>query len=342
MSKEKVSILTIGIITVILVSLLMPMTFAQEGTKDKVEVKISNLENTVVDLQDTIKSLSVEVIQLERKMSSEVESLRPRIATTEEIAKDLSYNYKMTEGKLTRMETTVKELKKLEPKVVELNETVSQLSEQVTDNKDLIKALRSRVERSEAQFKILEEDVTNEVAKLQGLEPQVAQLQTTVGALSGKLSDLEPAVVELRNTVGGLSTRVETSEVRISEVKDNLRRIKSTLTNVETRVTQITKEIKVVKVADGKVTSIQEAIRDILIELKSYKKKIYLLGKDVSELKSAGMGEELKQSIQENKSAIEALDERVSKNEKNIGAANSMATLGLLGGLAAIVVALVM
>ncbi|MCR4403888.1 MAG: hypothetical protein NUW06_01085 [Candidatus Acetothermia bacterium] len=333
--------------------------------------KVAQLQDTMKALESTVRALSVEVLKLSEDFDKGVADLQPRVLTLERLYKELQFNYKKFEGTISELQAVTA---KLSEDVGDLRESFGSLSSTVITLQNTVGGMTARLEKSEGRLGILAEQVQDlselkpvvvalgqTVSDLAGTVPV---LQKAVADLSNAQSSLQPAVVSLQGTVGDLYIRVKLYEDRLLELSETVRTLSglpAVLNNLQdvvgkllVRADQSEAGIKNLEVyvhqmniedLYGSIEKLKEKLGSVLMEVESTRMKVQELQKpiDVQAIKSeivSSVKAEVEPSVvavQQAAAKIDTMQRQLDENAKKINAANTMALLALLVGLAAVV-----
>jgi len=214
------------LVLVALVSVLF-LVVAQAGGEGDTTIadRLTQLENRVNNLQETVKEIAFDAQKLE---------------SLESIVKEVSFQMKGNEGKIRDLLAFQQGIQQdLQPRVVKLESSVAGLSFTVQKQGEKLTKL---------------DGLSDAVAELQ---PRVFSLETTVEGLAAKLKADEDQLKQLHGEVGDLQDRVKSLEVgmkqcqaqlklvgkpaelsKLEELRNRLSMVETTLSGLSTKIKQ--------------------------------------------------------------------------------------------------------
>jgi len=347
---------------VLLATLLTVVFVAAAKAEEDVEKKVAELEAKVKGLENLLKTLSLQLQEATEAFKTEMVNVGPRLFAIEKLSKDLSFDLKKNESRLMTLEETVGKLAELVPKVASLQENVKELAGRVKNTElglsklaeavdklgglqnlvvglhQTVGGLQSRLEADEKKMADLQASMQSSVAELTARLEKAEMGIGKLGSTVDPLKDIPSVLMALQNNVGGLTNRIERAEVRVSRVVDiteQLSGLQPVVAKLQERVEEIEKRIGVAPDTElaKKVQKLQEALGTILADLEATKMKLAEVETKVMP-DLAAIEKEIEEGVA---AATKALEKRLKEAESKAAAANNLALLGLLAGIAGIV-----
>ncbi len=359
---------------------LFSLSSAVLADEDKsVQEKLKQLEAMIDDLESVVKSLTLQVQKVSETAVADLENFRPRLFTIENLTKDNTFEIKKISGTVAKLSETVDMLSALPGQVEQLRAYLKEVDANLSSSIEAlanrmgaielaVSKLQDGVERATTLTNAFQENlgrIFNQLdatdSRLGAVENFLGALNSSVGSLAARLDDLDSRTAQLQSAI----TQVESLSAMFSQVQVNLAELAARQDKAEVRWAQLKDmvdrlEMQVMQLKGDqtvtppdsalaeRVTRLENKLSEMVMLLESNQKTVADLQQSFSKVK-----EQIKVEILASLPKIptaqditimveEIAAKQIKEAQARADAAQGLAIVALLAGMAAIVAALLL
>lgn len=360
---------------------LFSLSSAVLADEDKsVQEKLKQLEAMIDDLESVVKSLTLQVQKVSETAVADLENFRPRLFTIENLTKDNTFEIKKISGTVAKLSETVDMLSTLPGQVEKLRAYLKEVDANLSSSIEAlanrmgaielaVSKLQDGVERAITLTNAFQENlgrIFNQLdatdSRLGAVENFLGALNSSVGSLAARLDDLDSRTAQLHSAI----TQVESLSAMFSQVQVNLAelaarqdkaevrwaQLKDMVDRLEMQVMQLKGDQTVTPTPDGtlveRVTRLENKLSEMVMLLESNQKTVADLQQSFTRVREQIKVEILASlpkipSAQDITIIVEEIAaKQIKEAQARADAAQGLAIVALLAGMAAIVAALLL